>query len=211
MSKLAKVPTGILVIDDMLDGGFQRGSLVVVGGPPGVGKSTLLLQLANSIALDTGERVVFATDERNRGSVVDIRYRLQVAGKLHQGKCPVKQHFSEDVDAITRFAEADGARVLVVDPFETTSSGEARHLREFATTLNAVTLVAGNVPRSGRPAKRTVLDSVADLILSLKVADTSAPTAPRVLHLVKGAKRRVSPLQMVMDAGVFRFDAPPTE
>ena len=72
--------TGILEFDRVLGGGIVPGSLILVGGEPGIGKSTLLLQIANSISKNHGRVLYISAEERYRREPAGIRPALSSAG-----------------------------------------------------------------------------------------------------------------------------------
>ncbi|MCU0281633.1 MAG: AAA family ATPase, partial [Acidimicrobiia bacterium] len=108
---------GIAEIDRVLGGGLVAGATLLVGGEPGVGKSTLLLQVAGSIAAGGGTALVASAEE----SAAQIALRARRLGLAHPG---VLLAAESDVDAIVAAADATRPDLLVVDSIQTVAAAE---------------------------------------------------------------------------------------
>jgi DNA repair protein RadA/Sms len=111
-----RVPTGIGELDRTLGGGIVPGSAILIGGDPGIGKSTLLLQVAGKLAL-RGLGVVYLSGEEAADQV-----RLR-ARRLGLGKADVKLASATSVrDILTTLAEREPPDLLVIDSIQTMHS-----------------------------------------------------------------------------------------
>ena len=203
----ARRPVGIGELDRVLGGGLVAGSVVLVGGEPGIGKSTLLLQVAAGVA-GSGAGVLYATGEESTGQV-----RLR-AGRLGLTGAPVG-------DAIRVVAEtgvgriADLARearpgLLVVDSVQTVASeelegppGSVGQVREVTLRLMEVAkaegipvVLVGHVTKDGTLAGPKTLEHLVDVVLSIEGDRTGG------LRLLRAAKNRYGSTEEV---GVFEM------
>ncbi|KAJ0075660.1 hypothetical protein Patl1_34019 [Pistacia atlantica] len=164
----------------VLGGGLVPGSLVLVGGDPGVGKSTLLLQMAAIIAegRDVGEcaPVVYVSGEE---SVEQIGNR---ADRMEIGAEELFLYCSTDVEDILEKVQPLSPRVLIIDSIQTVylkdvsgSAGGLTQVREctsallrFAKKSNIPILLAGHVTKSGDIAGPRVLEHIVDAVLYME-------------------------------------------
>jgi DNA repair protein RadA/Sms len=105
-------PTGLAELDRVLGGGFVPGSLVLVGGDPGIGKSTLALQAAHRLA-EAGRTVLYVAGEE---SPQQTRMRAERVGALSRGVWVVSE---TDLDAVLATARKLRPALLVVDSIQT--------------------------------------------------------------------------------------------
>ncbi len=181
--------TGWGEIDRVLGGGLVSGSAVLLGGEPGVGKSTLLLQVAAGIASSEGSVVVATAEE----SVEQVALR---AKRLGISSSEVHLVADDDTDAIVAAAEDLKPRVLVVDSIQTvgvpeitSAPGGVAQVRESAARLirfakgSGVTLViVGHVTKDGSLAGPKILEHMVDVVLHL---EGDPDRGFRVLHSIK--------------------------
>lgn len=209
---LLRMPSGIGEFDRVLGGGLVQGSAVLVGGEPGVGKSTLLLQLAAALG-DSGHPVLVASAEE---SVHQVALRAERLGCL--GVSVVAE---TDVDRIVAHGAAGDFRVVVVDSVQTVASEQAggapggvNQVRESAHRLvrfgkesgTAVVLV-GHVTKDGSLAGPKQLEHLVDVVLSL---EGEADVGLRVLRSLKnrfGATHQVGLFEM-SDGGMREVSQP---
>jgi DNA repair protein RadA/Sms len=170
-----RIATGWGEIDRVLGGGVVAGSVLLLGGEPGVGKSTLLLQLAGALA-SRGPAVIVASAEESADQVA------MRAGRLGIGHEAIGLVTDDDVDAIVALAERDRPGLLIVDSIQTVGVPEiaaapggvsqvresaARLVRMAKTTGVAVVLV-GHVTKEGGLAGPKMLEHMVDVVLYLE-------------------------------------------
>jgi DNA repair protein RadA/Sms len=170
-----RIPTGWAEVDRVLGGGLVRGSAVLLGGEPGVGKSTLLLQLAGGLAIQ-GLDVVIASAEE---SIDQVAMRAERLGVAESGVSLVSD---ENVDAIVALAAATRPALLVVDSIQAvgvpeipSAPGSVSQVRESAARLirlaksTGVALVlVGHVTKEGGLAGPKTLEHMVDVVLDLE-------------------------------------------
>ncbi|MBW7946754.1 MAG: AAA family ATPase, partial [Sphingomonadaceae bacterium] len=112
----ARLPTGIAELDRTLGGGVVPGSAILIGGDPGIGKSTLLLQVAGKMAM-AGRRIVYLSGEE---AADQVRLRAQ---RLGLGKADVALASVTSVrDILTTLSERTAPDLLVIDSIQTMHS-----------------------------------------------------------------------------------------
>ena len=163
--------TGMEEFDRVLGGGLVEGSVTLIGGDPGIGKSTLLLQSAAAMAGAGG--VLYATGEE---SLTQVGLR---ARRLGLGDAPLGLLAETSVETIIEAARAAGSRVLVVDSIQTmvteestSAAGSVSQLREaaarlvsFAKRSGTAVLLIGHVTKEGTIAGPRVLEHLVDTVL----------------------------------------------
>ena len=198
-----RTPVGIGEFDRVLGGGVVPGAVILVGGEPGIGKSTLLLQVADAIAGESGS-VLYATAEE---SVHQVQMRARRLGVRSSG---VKLASVYDVDEIIATAVEIKPSVLVVDSIQTVSSAEiggsvggtsqvresAARLIVFAKSSGIPLILVGHVTKDGSLAGPRTLEHMVDVVLYLE-GDPDLG-----LRLLRGAKNRYGSINEV---GVFEM------
>ena len=169
-------PTGLAEFDRALGGGLVPGSAILLGGDPGIGKSTLLLQAAALIARE-GHGVVYVSGEE---ASAQVRMR---AARLGLSDAPVKLAAATGVrDILTTLGTMDTPKLMVVDSIQTMHSdtiegapGTVSQVRGCAFELiryakeNGVALVlAGHVTKDGSIAGPRVLEHMVDVVMSFE-------------------------------------------
>jgi DNA repair protein RadA/Sms len=197
--------TGLDEFDFVLGGGIVPGSVLLVGGEPGIGKSTLLLQCASRLEAQ-GIPTLYVSGEE---SVDQVRLR---ADRLPEETGPVHVLPEVRLDAITAHAEVVGARVVMVDSIQTTYTDELEgapgnvgqvrectaRLMRFAKESGAAVVLVGHVTRGGVIAGPKTLEHVVDTVLYFE-GESSGDF--RVLRAVKNRFGSVDEL------GVFEMTA----
>jgi DNA repair protein RadA/Sms len=183
-----RLPTGSAEFDRVLGGGLVAGSVTLIGGDPGIGKSTLLLQAA--AALSPRVSVLYATGEESLRQVGLRARRLGLAA------AELALLAETDVETVLATATARQARVLVVDSIQTMGStaveaspGSVSQLRECAArfvthakqTGTAVVLI-GHVTKEGVLAGPRVLEHLVDTVLYF---ESDAGSRYRIVRAVK--------------------------
>ncbi len=194
---------GMPEVDRLLGGGVVPGSMLLMAGDPGVGKSTLLLEAAANAAR-TGQRVLYVSGEE---SGAQVRMRAQRLGVLDAGVLFLAETSSEAV-----LAQLDSVRpgLAIVDSIQTLSSdsvqstaGSIAQVREctqallaWAKARNVPVLLAGHVTKDGNVAGPRLLEHMVDVVLYMEGEQVSAF---RVLRCTKnrfGSTNEVALLEM---------------
>jgi DNA repair protein RadA/Sms len=196
-------PTGVVQFDRVLGGGLVPGSAILVGGEPGVGKSTLLLQIAAAVANEATPALVSSAEE-SRAQIAMRGKRLGIAAEN------VLLSSSSDVDDIIATAEALGPALIVVDSIQTVvardidgSAGGVAQVREsgarlvaFAKRSGVPVVLVGHVTKEGAIAGPRVLEHMVDVALYLE------GEPQRGLRLLRGLKNRFG---AVNEVGFFEM------
>jgi DNA repair protein RadA/Sms len=206
-------PVGIGELDRVLGGGLVAGSVVLLGGEPGIGKSTLLLQVAAGIALGAGPgvpgaQVLYATGEESASQVRLRATRLGLAtGTVGEAVSVVAE---TGVGRIIDLARAQRPGLLVVDSVQTVASeeldgppgsvGQVREatlrLMELAKSDGIPVVLVGHVTKDGTLAGPKTLEHLVDVVLSVEGDRTGG------LRLLRAAKNRYGSTEEV---GVFEM------
>jgi DNA repair protein RadA/Sms len=165
--------SGIAEFDRVTGGGLVRGSTLLVGGDPGIGKSTLLLQVASALA-NRGERVVYISGEE---AVAQIRLR---ADRLGLTAAPVKLAAETSVENVLATLAAEPApALLIIDSIQTlwTDAADsapgtvtqvrnsAQALIRFAKQAGTAVIFVGHVTKDGQIAGPRVVEHMVDAVL----------------------------------------------
>lgn len=199
--KLTRFSTGLNELDRVLGGGLVFGSVVLIGGDPGIGKSTILLQTLIHLS-HQGKKVLYVTGEESPSQVALRAERLQLDGsKL--------QLLSEtNVEKILRVAEPMDLDVIVIDSIQTiftellnSAPGNVGQVREstalltrFAKRTGTSIFLAGHVTKEGAIAGPRVLEHMVDCVLYFEGEVDSR------FRIMRSYKNRFGPLHEI---GVF--------
>ncbi|MDO8885983.1 DNA repair protein RadA [Candidatus Oleimmundimicrobium sp.] len=198
-----RLPTQIPELDRVLGGGIVDGSLVLLGGVPGVGKSTLLLQVSNSMAL-SGNKVLIVSGEE---SAKQIKMRSNRLGQLSPNLFILCE---TDFDYIQSQIEEINPALLIIDSIQTmfcsdisSSPGSVSQVREFtgrllriAKTKGLPTFIVGHVTKDGSIAGPKILEHIVDTVLYFE-GDTH-----RNYRVVRAVKNRFGSTNEV---GIFEM------
>jgi DNA repair protein RadA/Sms len=171
----ARMRTGIKDVDMVLGGGIVAGSVNLIAGQPGIGKSTLLLQLASLVAQD--HRVLYVSGEESEHQVGMRAQRLGVAGAEHLQLATT--NVAEDVAATVADGQYD---FVVVDSIQTmtvaavaAAPGSVSQITNSTAVLvaaakasNTAMFVVGHVTKEGSIAGPKVLEHIVDVVLQLE-------------------------------------------
>jgi DNA repair protein RadA/Sms len=183
-----RIATGLEELDRVLGGGLVLGSVTLLGGDPGIGKSTMLLQAGD--ALSRATPTLYVTGEESLRQVSLRARRLGVASDALQLLAETS------VSAIVEHAERTGARVLVIDSIQTmyapdveSSPGSASQVREaaaalvrFAKSTGVSVLIIGHVTKEGVIAGPRILEHMVDTVLYF---ESDAGSRFRLVRAVK--------------------------
>lgn len=171
-----RMPTGIAEFDRALGGGLVAGSATLIGGDPGIGKSTLLLQ-ASALIARSGRKVVYVSGEE---AADQVRLRAQ---RLGLGDAPVQLAAATSVrDILTTFRQGDPPALLIIDSIQTMHSdliegapgtvsqvrASAQELIRFAKDTGTALVLVGHVTKDGSIAGPRVLEHMVDTVLSFE-------------------------------------------
>ncbi len=167
-----KTKTNIGELDRVLGGGIVQGSLTLVGGDPGIGKSTLLLQTCRMLAAD-GHKVLYISGEESQ---VQIKMRADRIGSFQKNMLLLCE---TNLDMIAEVIRRENPRVVVIDSIQTmyneavsAAPGSVSQVREatsallqLAKGLNVSIFIVGHVTKEGTVAGPRVLEHMVDTVL----------------------------------------------
>ncbi|HEX5688161.1 MAG TPA: DNA repair protein RadA [Ideonella sp.] len=199
-AEVARTPTGLEELDRVLGGGIVEGGVVLIGGDPGIGKSTLLLQAAD--ALSQQMKVLYVTGEESGAQVALRAHRLGLAGKALRVLAEIQ------LERIQATIEAEQPAFCVIDSIQTLYSdqlssapGSVAQVRECAAQLTrtakaagCTVVLVGHVTKEGALAGPRVLEHIVDTVLYFE-GDTHSS-----FRLVRAIKNRFG---AVNEIGVF--------
>ena len=200
-SDVARTPTGLEELDRVLGGGIVEGAVVLIGGDPGIGKSTLLLQALDALQRG-GLHTLYVTGEES-GAQVALRAR-----RLGVGQSQVAVMAEIQLENILATLEQRRPAVAVIDSIQTIYSEQlssapgsvaqvrecAAHLTRAAKASGATILLVGHVTKEGALAGPRVLEHMVDTVLYFE-GDTHSS-----FRLVRAIKNRFG---AVNEIGVF--------
>ncbi|MBX2987263.1 MAG: DNA repair protein RadA [Bdellovibrionaceae bacterium] len=200
---LERWSSGFGELDRVLGGGLAKGSFVLLGGAPGIGKSTLLLQMAGGLA-DQGSSVLYVSGEE---SIAQTGHRAHRLGIRHPR---IRLSAESNLNQILDLTRLHKPQVLVVDSIQTVflpdlqaAPGSVSQVRECAGQLlglakqeHITVILVGHVTKEGSIAGPKVLEHMVDSVLSF---DGDPSTNFRLLRSVKN---RFGPAN---ELGVFRM------
>lgn len=171
LTETPRIPTGLSELDRVLGGGMVPGSIVLIGGDPGIGKSTILLQTL--CHLSQGEKVLYVTGEESPEQISMRAQRLQLNG------ANLRLLTETNVERITRLAGDEKPKVMVVDSIQTiftdmlqSAPGGVAQVREaaarlvrFAKQTGTAMFIVGHVTKEGALAGPRVLEHMVDAVL----------------------------------------------
>ena len=172
--QLERIHAGVPSVDDVLGGGFVPGSVTLIAGQPGIGKSTLLLQIAYEAAKTT--KVLYVSGEE---SVHQIGLRAKRLGVNHKNLLLASSTSADDI--ATTIAARDH-QLVIVDSIQTVSASavssaagsvsqitnSTQMLMQAAKGANTALLLVGHVTKEGSIAGPKVLEHVVDVVLQLE-------------------------------------------
>lgn len=171
---ISRLKAGIKSVDDTLGGGFVPGSVTLLAGQPGIGKSTLLLQIAYEVAKHSD--VLYVSGEE---SVQQVSLRAERLGVNHER---LKLAASTSADDIAATIASSEHQLVIVDSIQTVSAAavasaagsvsqitnSAQMLMQSAKTTQTALMLVGHVTKEGSIAGPKVLEHVVDTVLQLE-------------------------------------------
>ncbi|MGE3146003.1 MAG: DNA repair protein RadA [Pseudorhodoplanes sp.] len=199
-----RLATGIQEFDRVAGGGLVRGSVLLVGGDPGIGKSTLLIQVAAALA-KAGQRAIYISGEE---AIAQVRLRAE---RLALGSAPVELASETSVeDIIATLSGGKLPRLVVIDSIQTmwTDTVEsapgtvtqvrasAQALIRFAKKSGACVVLVGHVTKDGQIAGPRVVEHMVDAVLSFEGEGSHQ------FRILRAMKNRFGPTDEI---GVFEM------
>jgi len=199
-----RLPTGIAELDRVIGGGFVRGSVLLLGGDPGIGKSTLLIQTAAALAR-RGERAVYISGEE---AVAQVRLRAERLGLSEAAVELAAETAVEDI--VATLSEGKTPRLIVIDSIQTMWTatveaapgtvtqvrGSAQALIRFAKRSGATIILVGHVTKDGQIAGPRVVEHMVDAVLSFEGEGSHQ------FRILRAVKNRFGPTDEI---GVFEM------
>jgi len=201
-------PSGIIEVDRVLGGGFVAGSVVLLHGAPGIGKSTLLLQIGAAIARRRSGQVLYVSGEESVAQIAGRATRLRADD---QGVLLVAETRIEPVLDVARSLTIPGElAMLVVDSIQTVYSntqeglpGNVSQIRSvcaqlisFAKQHDVPVVIVGHITKDGQLAGPRVLEHMVDAVLSFEGNDD------RATRMLRATKNRFG---STSELGVFEM------
>src|SRR6476659_287030 len=199
-----RLSSGMAELDRVTGGGFVRGSVLLVGGDPGIGKSTLLTQ-ATSMMARAGHRAVYISGEE---AVAQVRLRAE---RLGLADSPVQLAAETSVeDIVATLSEGKTPRLIVIDSIQTMWTdtvdsapgtvtqvrGSAQALIRFAKRSGAAVILVGHVTKDGQIAGPRVVEHMVDAVLSFE------GDGAHQFRILRAVKNRFGPTDEI---GVFEM------
>ena len=203
IEKVTRVSTQNSELDLVLGGGVVEGSLVLIGGSPGIGKSTLLLKIASNFAAQ-GKKTLYVSGEE---SASQIKMRAQRLDAVKDGLFLLTEILLENILAEVRKNEY---KILVIDSIQTLYSekiasapGSVSQVREITFELmrlakneNICVFIIGHITKDGSIAGPRILEHMVDVVLYFE-GDSS-----RELRMLRGFKNRFG---STSEVGIFEM------
>ncbi|HWP26422.1 MAG TPA: DNA repair protein RadA [Xanthobacteraceae bacterium] len=199
-----RLASGIAEFDRVTGGGFVPGSVLLVGGDPGIGKSTLLIQVAGALAR-AGRRAIYISGEE---AVAQVRLRAE---RLGLGDAPVELAAETSVeDIVATLSAGKPPRLVVIDSIQTMWTdtveaapgtvtqvrGSAQSLIRFAKKTGASIILVGHVTKDGQIAGPRVVEHMVDAVLSFEGEGSHQ------FRILRAVKNRFGPTDEI---GVFEM------
>lgn len=199
-SDVERTPTGLDELDRVLGGGIVEGGVVLIGGDPGIGKSTLLLQALDALSRDM--KALYVTGEESGAQVALRSRRLGLDGSQVRVLAEIQ------LERILATLETEQPAVCVIDSIQTLYSDQlssapgsvaqvrecAAHLTRTAKATGTTVILVGHVTKDGQLAGPRVLEHIVDTVLYFE-GDTHSS-----FRLVRAIKNRFG---AVNEIGVF--------
>src|SRR6476660_9233652 len=202
--EVPRLSSGIAELDRVTGGGFVRGSALLVGGDPGIGKSTLLIQAAAAVAR-AGHRAVYISGEE---AVAQVRLRADRLGLTTAAVELAAETSVEDI--VATLGQGKTPRLVIIDSIQTMWTdavesapgtvtqvrGSAQPLIRFAKRAGAAISLVGHVTKDGQIAGPRVVEHMVDAVLSFEGEGSHQ------FRILRAVKNRFGPTDEI---GVFEM------
>lgn len=203
-ANLDRIPSGFLEVDRVLGGGIVPGSVILLGGDPGIGKSTILLQLADRLA-KAGKNILYVSGEE---SPEQIKLRADRLGVSAKG---TRLLAATNVESIAPLLENDRPGLVVIDSIQTmydpafpSTPGSIVQVREsalriqqLAKRLGVPVVLVGHITKEGTVAGPRTLEHLVDVVLYLE------GEPQQELRILRAVKNRFGDISEV---GIFAME-----
>ncbi|MEN3042577.1 MAG: DNA repair protein RadA [Fervidobacterium sp.] len=199
-----RIKTNIEAIDELLAGGIVAGQVLLLGGEPGVGKSTLALQICNSVAINTDKNVYYVSGEE---SISQIGLRAKRLGIKNSNLFITSETLIEDV---LSDIEPESAQLVVIDSIQTISSADidapiggvvqikavVEKVRIFSKKYGIPSILIAHVTKEGIIAGPKLVEHVVDTVIYFEGEKTTDYRILRVQKNRYGPSGELAILQM---------------
>ncbi len=199
-----RLPSGIAEFDRVTGGGFVRGSVLLLGGDPGIGKSTLLIEVAAKLAR-AGRRAVYISGEE---AVAQVRLRAERLGLAGANVELAAETSVEDI--LATLSDGKTPQLVIIDSIQTMWTdivesapgtvtqvrGSAQALIRYAKRAGAAVILVGHVTKDGQIAGPRVVEHMVDAVLSFEGEGSHQ------FRILRAVKNRFGPTDEI---GVFEM------
>lgn len=209
-----RIGTGMKELDRVLGGGIVRGSLTLVGGDPGIGKSTILLQVCRNLSV-SGVKVLYVSGEE---SLQQIKIRADRLGGFERDMLLLSEtNLNDTLEAVGKI----NPEVLIIDSIQTmyldevgSSAGSVSQVREvtgqlmrIAKQMNIAIFIVGHVTKEGTVAGPRTLEHMVDTVLYFEGEKNA------IYRILRGVKNRFGSTNEIgvfemKDSGLYEVDNP---
>ena len=213
-SEDTRISTGMKELDRVLGGGIVRGSLTLVGGDPGIGKSTILLQVCRNLTL-SGVKILYVSGEE---SLQQIKIRADRLGGFDREMLLLSE---TNLDSISGAITKVNPEVVIIDSIQTmyldeigSSAGSVSQVREvtgqlmrIAKQMNIAIFIVGHVTKEGTVAGPRTLEHMVDTVLYFEGEKNA------IYRILRGVKNRFGSTNEIgvfemKDTGLYEVDNP---
>ncbi|MBQ8085556.1 MAG: DNA repair protein RadA [Lachnospiraceae bacterium] len=210
----SRISTGMNELDRVLGGGIVRGSLTLVGGDPGIGKSTILLQVSRNLT-SQGVKILYVSGEE---SLQQIKIRADRLGGFDKDMLLLSE---TNLNSIVESVEKVNPEVMIIDSIQTmyldevgSSAGSVSQVREVtgqlmkvAKQMNIAIFIVGHVTKEGTVAGPRTLEHMVDTVLYFEGEKNA------IYRILRGVKNRFGSTNEIgvfemKDSGLYEVDNP---
>ena len=202
IQEISRIKTGFIEFDRVLGGGFVHGSIILLGGEPGIGKSTLVLQAAGKISLS--HNVLYITAEE---SLEQVKIRWN---RLNQQNSALKVFAENNLSIIIQEIQETKPTIAIIDSIQAINNSElesasgsvsqvrscSSELQKFAKDNNIALLIIGHVTKDGSLAGPKTLEHLVDVVLNFEGDHIASH------RLLRGIKNRFG---ATFELGIFEM------